>query len=241
MESDEDDGTEALPGAVLPPRRASHSRARFRSCAASTQKSPGQRPKREHQAGVSTMVPRQQKEDARRKRSENRFPAFWCPTNKATRFLAEVPAREKAFLDRGASSSPGTSKSARDESARRLTCQRDRQTAEISVPKGRRVFVAPHNATARSAMRHDGSSEHRFAVSVQPSCHESNGSAFHTMVELASNPDTEPCASLPFHQRYQYYKRYGFAGKGGKTSWAHAVGKQPMDRDFYADLYQARV
>lgn len=25
----------------------------------------------------------------------------------------------------------------------------------------------------------------------------------------------------PFHQDYRHYKYYGFAGKGGRTSWAH--------------------
>lgn len=168
-------------------------------------------------------------------------PAFWAPTNKATRFLADFPGHEKAFLERSGSTGSSVSQSARDEAARKLSQRNDRQPGEIFMPKGKRVFAVPDSACTQTVHFDDGSSEQRVLVPVQPAKNDPNPSMHTARVALASNPDTEPVAGLPFHQRYSYYKRYGFAGHGAKSSFGYSPSKRPPDLAFYQQVYSARV
>jgi len=44
---------------------------------------------------------------------------------------------------------------------------------------------------------------------------------------------------LPPTKRYSYYKHFGFAGRGAKTSWAHNPTKKPVLAAFQEPLSAA--
>lgn len=48
-----------------------------------------------------------------------------------------------------------------------------------------------------------------------------------SVVDFEKTPPSR-YSMLPATKRYEYYKHYGFAGKGAKTSWAHNPTKKPV-------------
>ena len=116
----------------------------------------------------------------------------------------------------------------------------ERRTATVDVNSALPVFsAAVSRALASCAV--DEEDQRRY-LSGKNSAEKINPRAVVAMVEdvpalsAVQGPGT-PYANVPTHKRYSWYKHYGFAGKGAKTSW----GFNPKREDIGARYVAAKA
>ena len=109
-----------------------------------------------------------------------------------------------------------------------------RRTATVDVNAALPVFsAAVSRALAQCAI--DADDQRRYLVSGA----ERNPRATVAMVEdvpalaAVQGPGT-PYANVPTHKRYSWYKHYGFAGKGAKTSWGYNPKREDIGARYAA-------